>query len=109
MLPKNAAGRFERGTAEGLPPAGERDDGEILARDGRRAASLLIDADEAAALANVSRSTWWKLHASGRCPAPVKLGGRTLWRREELRRWVDHGCPSRARWNILAAQESSHE
>ena len=81
----------------------------VEARSGPNASSLLVDAEDAAVLVNVSRSTWWKLHASGRCPAPVKLGRRTLWRREELGRWIEAGCPSRAQWLVLGAREPRHE
>jgi len=59
---------------------------------------LLVDSDTAADLCGVSRTTWWALHSSGRCPAPVKLGRRTLWRRAELEAWTAAGCPPRAKW-----------
>lgn len=62
---------------------------------------LLVGAADAAALCGVSRSTWWMFHSSGRVPAPIRLGRRTLWRADELRRWVDAGCPARERWEAL--------
>lgn len=58
---------------------------------------LLVGAADAAAMCGVSRSTWWAFHSSGRVPAPIRLGGRTLWRADELRHWVDAGCPARER------------
>jgi len=63
--------------------------------------ALLVGAAEAAALCGVSRSTWWALHSSGRVPLPVRLGGRTLWRRAELEEWVAAGCPARVRWEEI--------
>jgi predicted DNA-binding transcriptional regulator AlpA len=62
---------------------------------------LLVPADVAGPLCGRSEASWWRDHAAGRVPAPVKLGGRTLWRVEELRRWVAAGCPSRAVWEAL--------
>ena len=68
---------------------------------------LMISADEAAELVGVSRATWWAHHASGRCPAPVKLGGRTLWRVQELHDWVAAGCPPRAKWQATLASHAT--
>ncbi|HUU97656.1 MAG TPA: hypothetical protein VM487_18120 [Phycisphaerae bacterium] len=59
---------------------------------------LLVDSDEAAAMCGISRTMWWGLHSSGRVPAPVRLGRRTLWSVEELRGWIGAGCPARERW-----------
>lgn len=61
---------------------------------------LLISADVAGPLCGRSEASWWREHAAGRIPAPVKLGGRTLWRVQELRRWVEAGCPDRRTWEI---------
>lgn len=63
---------------------------------------LLVDSDTAADLCGVSRTTWWALHSSGRCPMPVKLGRRTLWRRAELEAWTAAGCPPRTRWQAVS-------
>ena len=59
---------------------------------------LLLDARAAAALCGIGRSLWLELHASGRCPLPIRLGRRVVWRREELEAWVRAGCPARERW-----------
>ena len=59
---------------------------------------LLVPAAVAAEMVGVSRAAWWGYHASGRCPSPVKLGGRTLWRVEELKAWVAADCPPRVKW-----------
>lgn len=62
---------------------------------------LLVDARRIARKAGVSRSHWLKLHASGRVPAPIRLGGRVLWRPEEVAEWTRAGCPSRDRWEAM--------
>ena len=66
--------------------------------------SLLLSAVEAAALCGVKKSLWW---SSGRLgPLPVKLGRRTLWRKDELSAWVQAGCPARDKWQKMKAEES---
>jgi predicted DNA-binding transcriptional regulator AlpA len=62
------------------------------------AESALLVSAEMAALCSVSEASWWRLLASGKTPAPVKLQGRTLWDRAELATWVPSGCPPRKEW-----------
>jgi predicted DNA-binding transcriptional regulator AlpA len=64
--------------------------------------ALLVAAPEAAQLCGVSEATWWRHHSAGRVPAPVKLGGRTLWRRQQLELWIELGCPDRATFEVEA-------
>jgi predicted DNA-binding transcriptional regulator AlpA len=64
---------------------------------------LQIGARDAARLAGVSEPTWWRLHSAGKVPLPNRLGGRTLWRVEELKSWISAGCPPRAAWAALRA------
>ena len=65
--------------------------------------SLLVSADEGARLVGVGRTHFWAMHSSGRLgPLPVKLGRRTLWRRDELEAWVKRGCPGRVKWLAMA-------
>jgi predicted DNA-binding transcriptional regulator AlpA len=71
---------------------------------------LLISADVAGPMCGRSTASWWRDHAAGRIPAPIKLGGRTLWRVEELRRWIACGCPDRGSWDSLQrARRCRHE
>ena len=60
--------------------------------------ALLVPAHVAGPMCGRSKASWWRDHTAGRIPAPIKLGGRSLWRVEELRRWVEAGCPSRTVW-----------
>ena len=69
--------------------------------DGR----LLISAAELGKLLGVNKSTVWSWHSSGRIPLPVHIGGTTRWKAEEIRRWVEAGCPPRAQWELLRAGE----
>lgn len=54
---------------------------------------LLIDVAEAARLTGLSPRTVWRYASSGRFPSPLRVGGRRLWNRAELIRWVNSGCP----------------
>jgi len=62
-----------------------------------------VPASGAACFAGVGESTWWRLHSAGKVPKPNKLGGKTLWRVQELRDWIAAGCPDRARWEAIRA------
>jgi predicted DNA-binding transcriptional regulator AlpA len=68
---------------------------------------FLVDARIAARLCSVGKTLWFKLHSSGRCPMPVKLGRRTLWNIQELRAWVDAGCPCRLTWETMKKNKKS--
>jgi predicted DNA-binding transcriptional regulator AlpA len=65
---------------------------------------LVVGAPQAGRLCGRSEASWWRDHAARRVPSPVKLGGRTLWRTQELREWVESGCPDRRAWEALRAR-----
>jgi predicted DNA-binding transcriptional regulator AlpA len=64
---------------------------------------LLVDTEHAAVTCSISTASWYRLKAAGRTPAPVKLGGRTLYRIEDLRLWVRLGCPTRKEFETRKA------
>ena len=66
---------------------------------------LLLGASEAAKLLGIGRSLFWSLHSAGKVPLPIKLGRRTLWRRDELESWTRAGCPSRMKWQDMKQTE----
>jgi hypothetical protein len=37
------------------------------------------------------------------------LGGSTLWRVEEIRHWIDAGCPDRKTWEALQAAQQGRK
>ena len=61
-------------------------------------APILVDAREVARLLSISYSTVWRLDVIECLPEPVHLLSRSLWRVDELREWVNAGCPARHRW-----------
>jgi predicted DNA-binding transcriptional regulator AlpA len=56
---------------------------------------ILVDSTAAAALCNVSRSTWLGWDSTGQCPRSIRIGGRVLWCRQDIERWAAAGCPAR--------------
>ena len=62
---------------------------------------LLLRAPQAAAVCGTSARTWRTWDASGRVPAPIRLGRSIFWRLDELRAWVAAGCPDRELWQTL--------
>ena len=62
---------------------------------------LLVPAPEAARLCGISEASWYRLRSSGKVPSALRLGGRVMWRVEELRRWCTAGCPDLRTWQAL--------
>jgi len=69
--------------------------------DSQTAEPILLDAKQAAAMLSIGRTHLYALHSSGRLPLPLRLGRRTLWRADELKKWVSAGCPSRQKWIVM--------
>lgn len=59
-----------------------------------RAPAELLDVRQVAAVVNASPRTVYRLADAGKMPRPVRLGSLVRWRADELRRWINDGCPS---------------
>jgi predicted DNA-binding transcriptional regulator AlpA len=59
---------------------------------------LLVTAKQAARMCGRSLRTWRTWDSGGLIPQPVRMGRATLWRVDELRAWVEAGCPRRDAW-----------
>ena len=59
---------------------------------------LLVPAKEAATMCSKSLRTWRAWDAAGWVPRPIRIARSTLWRVEELRAWIEAGCPRRDEW-----------
>jgi hypothetical protein len=57
--------------------------------------ALLLPTSEAARICGVSEASWHRLKAAAMTPAPVRLGGKVLYRLSDLRLWTAWGCPPR--------------
>ncbi len=67
---------------------------------------ILVDARGAGVLCGKSERTWRAWDAQGLIPTAIRIGRSTLWRVDELRDWVDAGCPERTIWHALRSCES---
>ncbi len=65
-------------------------------------ALLLVGRQGSANICSVSSRTWDRLTSSGKNPRAVRLGGRPMWRVDELRAWVAAGCPDRRTWEVIS-------
>ncbi len=63
--------------------------------------SIMVGKEDAAKLCGVGRTLCNELVGSGKTPAPLRLGRRVLWMRDELEKWCQAGCPSREHWNVM--------
>lgn len=59
---------------------------------------LTADAKSAAKICGIGRTAWLTLVSAGKTPAPIRLGRRVLWLREEITDWCRAGCPAREKW-----------
>ena len=72
----------------------------------RPAEVLLVDFKGAAALLAVSVRHFQALDNNGRLgPIGISLGRSKRWRVDELRMWVQVGCPPRDRWMDRQGQD----
>ncbi len=55
----------------------------------------LLRAADCARLCGVSRRTWFRLSASARTPACVRVGASPRWRRGDMELWIGWNCCSR--------------
>ena len=78
--------------AEGPPPARPEAQPPLVA-DARSLARLLC--------AGVRTVRTWD--AAGKLPTPLRIGGRVVWRVDEVRAWLDAGAPDRATWEARKA------
>ena len=74
----------------------------------RQVEPVLLSARLVAAFLGCSVAHVWRVNAAGKMPAPLRLGGLTRWRRDELAVWISEGCPPRARWAWPQATEKHH-
>jgi predicted DNA-binding transcriptional regulator AlpA len=59
---------------------------------------LLIDSRQASKLLGVSPRKLWAMYNSGEMPKPTRIGRAVRWGYEEIRAWVNAGCPPQDKW-----------
>lgn len=73
------------------------------ARKRRRLSPLVVDARRLAKLLCAGIRTVRTWDAAGKLPAPLRIGGRVVWRVREIRDWLDAGAPDRDTWTARQA------
>src|SRR5262245_53002774 len=69
--------------------------------------ALLVGQNDAASMCGLSLASWCRLKSAGKIgPKPIRLGGRLLWRRADLERWVasrlpDGRLPDAEQWIVM--------
>lgn len=63
------------------------------------AGPLLVTAEGVAKLLQVSKRTLWRLLSMGQLLPPVRLGGSVRWRLDEIKQWIEAGCPAVAKYD----------
>ncbi len=66
-------------------------------------APLVADARRLSALLGVGLRTVRTLDAGGKLPSPVRIGGRVVWRVDEILAWLDADAPDRKTWLAIRA------
>ncbi|MCA9108570.1 MAG: hypothetical protein KDA52_01380 [Planctomycetaceae bacterium] len=80
----------------------------VLAREGVHEPALMVRADAAARMIDVSPATWHRMVAAGKTPAPIRLSpGSVRWRTSDLAEWVARGCPDRQTFDSIRQGPSS--
>lgn len=69
----------------------------------RRLSPLVVDARRLAKLLCAGIRTVRTWDAAGKLPAPIRIGGRVVWRVAEIRAWLAAGAPDRETWAAIVA------
>ena len=73
------------------------------ARKRRKLSPLVVDAKRLAKLLCAGVRTVRAWDAAGKLPAPIRIGGRVVWRVDEIRAWLAAGAPDRETWDARKA------
>ncbi len=66
-------------------------------------APLVVDARRLAAMLCAGVRTVRTWDAAGKLPKPVRIGGRVVWRVDEIHVWLAAGAPTRDEWEARRA------
>lgn len=68
--------------------------------------TLLLTTESLARQLQISKRSLQRLRSAGKLPQPVNLGGSIRWRTEEIRQWVEAGCPALSIWQSTVLPEA---
>jgi excisionase family DNA binding protein len=55
---------------------------------------LMMTVDEVAEALGISTRQVWRLRSKGDIPEPLNIRRNVRWRRSDLLRWIEGGCPA---------------
>ena len=64
-----------------------------------RELKVLLTADELAELLQISPRSIWRLLSKGELLPPIRFGGTTRWRVQDVEEWIELGCPASSGFN----------
>lgn len=65
----------------------------------------VLTASEAMQYLRCKNTKFYQLIAAGLIPEPSLVGDKKVWLKSDLREWVEVGCPSQERWNVIKKQK----
>ena len=68
--------------------------------------ALVVDARRLAVMLCAGVRTVRTWDAAGKLPAPLRIGGRVVWRVDEIRDWIAAGAPDRETWEARRADRT---
>ena len=94
--------KLQQGDEIAISPTGSRNGayrGKLGAAD---EGCMMVSAESAARLFDISVRSWWRMNAAGEVPASVVVGARSVrWDVAKLKAWHQAGRPTRAKWEVL--------
>ena len=60
---------------------------------------LVVDAKQLAVMLNCGVRTVRTWDTMGKLPTPIRMGGKVVWRVDEIHAWLDAGAPCRKDWD----------
>jgi predicted DNA-binding transcriptional regulator AlpA len=67
---------------------------------------VLLSVADLADLLTTSSRTIHRLNKAALIPAPIRIGCRPRWLREEIHAWLNNGCPCRDAWQQIRIADS---
>ena len=68
---------------------------------------FLMSLNDLADTLRIAPRTAYRKLAAGEFPAPaVQIGQRTRWDRQEIKDWIQAGCPKRSGWEVMKRENS---
>ena len=64
-----------------------------------------LDAKELGGLLSISKRQIRRLSSCAQIPRPIRIGGSVRWVAEEIRDWINAGCPDRPTWESMKGVE----